>query len=435
MRFGRAACIAAASVCIASGAFAQPKVKPSASLSAETVAARQKIFGVENVDAKTGATPKDQVVMSWLTNTTFAVSLLGRVVLLDSYVTRLEVKPGRTPFVIKDMVDLMPEAIMVGHGHFDHSDNAAYIAKKTGATIYASPETCDSMQATVTRMYNDPTGVVGGGKIIDDDHPVNCVPVVSRASAPGSEVAKLDFLEPLTCVIAFKHMHSASVPFDTTWGPAMPFTPNVTRDTRDAQMYPAGSPLTPPSNVANRVPGQMDIRSATAGDLGIGGPISILYQFVVRRGPNYFTLLWHNTSGPLKEGIAPDGNWGPAIGTQVFDLFDRIPRTDVQIGSVSTAGLLTNGMRDVMMYSQHLQPKVFFPGHMTTGTNGVGESSSPEMYWTFKQQKAFMGINDGPEVRWLNDPIDYLRPFVFDPNDARWADPKKDPGVAEFCGK
>jgi hypothetical protein len=38
-------------------------------------------------------------------------------------------------------------------------------------------------------------------------------------------------------------------------------------------------------------------------------------------------------------------------------------------------------------------------------------------------------------VRWLNDPIDYLRPFVFDPNDARWADPKKDPGVAEFCGK
>jgi hypothetical protein len=65
------------------------------------VAARQKVFGIENVDANTGAVKKDKVIFSWLTNTTYAVSVLGRVIMLDSYVTRLELTPGRTPFVVQ----------------------------------------------------------------------------------------------------------------------------------------------------------------------------------------------------------------------------------------------------------------------------------------------------------------------------------------------
>src|SRR5262245_20494921 len=54
------------------------------------IAARQKFFGIENVNASTGAVKSDKVILSWATNTTFAVSVLGRVILLDSYVTRLE---------------------------------------------------------------------------------------------------------------------------------------------------------------------------------------------------------------------------------------------------------------------------------------------------------------------------------------------------------
>jgi hypothetical protein len=75
------------------------------------------------------------------------------------------------------------------------------------------------------------------------------------------------------------------------------------------------------------------------------------------------------------------------------------------------------------------------PGHMTTGTNGVGQSSSPELYWTYKQSKAAFGWtpDQGPEVRWLNDPIDYLRPFVYTPSDARWNDPSKVSRVAKWC--
>src|SRR5271170_1030456 len=107
------------------------------------VAARSKIFGPENVNQKNGEVNTSRVIISWLSNASFAAAANGHVMLLDSYVTRLEIAPGRTPFVIQDLLDLMPEAILLGHGHFDHADNAAYIAQETGATIYASPETCD----------------------------------------------------------------------------------------------------------------------------------------------------------------------------------------------------------------------------------------------------------------------------------------------------
>jgi L-ascorbate metabolism protein UlaG (beta-lactamase superfamily) len=97
--------------------------------------ARAKIFGIENVDARTGALPKDKVIFSWLGHNTGAVSLRGRVIMLDTYIARLEVTPGRTPIVIKDLVDMKPEALFIGHGHGDHADNAAFLAAKTGATI------------------------------------------------------------------------------------------------------------------------------------------------------------------------------------------------------------------------------------------------------------------------------------------------------------
>jgi L-ascorbate metabolism protein UlaG (beta-lactamase superfamily) len=131
-------------------AAAAPHVDP------EAVAARRRFFGPENVDAR-GHLPKDKVIFSWLTNASFAAAIAGRVVLLDTFVTRLEVVPGRVPFVIKDIVDLQPEAIFLGHGHSDHADNAAYIAAKTGATIFASEETCAAMRADFERMRNDST--------------------------------------------------------------------------------------------------------------------------------------------------------------------------------------------------------------------------------------------------------------------------------------
>src|SRR2546425_12273317 len=159
------------------------------------VAARQKFFGIENVDER-GRVDKGKVIFSWATNTTYAVSVQGRIILLDSYINRPELPTTpldtrRTPILPQDFVALRPEAIFLGHGHGDHADNAAYVAKWTNATIYASSETCDVMQLDVTRMWNDPNLVNGGGKIIPNGDPVKCVAGVPPAPPPGEDTGTL----------------------------------------------------------------------------------------------------------------------------------------------------------------------------------------------------------------------------------------------------
>ena len=162
-----------------SGSLAGPAAGAGKSKDAALIAARQKFFGSENVNDKTGKVREDRVAFSWLTNATFAAAMKGHVVLLDSFVTRLEVMPGRTPFVIQDLVDLRPEAIFLGHGHFDHADNAAYIAQQTGAVIYATPETCDNMHIDATNNFNN------GYTLVPT---VNCKTITDRGSTPGKEI-------------------------------------------------------------------------------------------------------------------------------------------------------------------------------------------------------------------------------------------------------
>ena len=147
--------------------------------------ARVKIFGLENVDAATGAVKKDKVVFSWLGHISGAVSMLGRVVLLDSYIPRLEVTPGRTPFVIKDLVDIKPEAIFIGHGHSDHADNAVFIAAKTGATLYMTPEACGTAQTALARMKADTFMQADPFYAIAPATTVTCVPITTAGSTPG----------------------------------------------------------------------------------------------------------------------------------------------------------------------------------------------------------------------------------------------------------
>ena len=126
-RFKLTACAVLAMVAFASGA-------PAKDADPALVNARQKFFGVENVDEQ-GNVKKDKVIFSWATNTTYVVSVQGRVMMLDSYLLHAELPTAgpidkrRTKALPKDFVDLRPEAIFLGHGHGDHADNAAYVAR------------------------------------------------------------------------------------------------------------------------------------------------------------------------------------------------------------------------------------------------------------------------------------------------------------------
>ncbi len=415
------------------------------------IAARSKIFGAENVDQRNGQVDPSRVIFSWLTNASFAVAANGHVMLLDSYVTRLEIMPGRTPFVIQDLVELMPEAIFLGHGHFDHADNAAYIAQQTGATIYASPETCDNMAIDANNNFTNGYTPVSS---------VTCIPLTERGSLPGAQMVRIDDFEPDLRIEVFKHLHSTNtgvndpdaVPVAATVGGVCTPTathgntfPSNLQDPRDPLLFAAGTLLEPT---------YLNIATSRQGP---GGPIALFYVFTVR-GPHNFKFVWHNSTGDIVDSCALPNNdaadggtpWEPpqsttgcfpgvtvngmTVGANLASIMDNLGHVDVEIGSVVSLGYNQNGERDIVSYIAHVKPKVFIPNHVTavavegsslewkvgfydalrapsgfstSSPNGATYSAIPEANW--------------PEVDWIVDPNDYLRPLVFTPSDKRWA--------------
>jgi hypothetical protein len=450
-------------LCTSSVALAAPPPKDVDR--ATLVQARQKFFGIENVDAK-GRLDAEKVFFSWASNTTYVVAAAGHVFLLDSYINRPElpttpIDRRRTPILPQDFVNARPEAIFLGHGHGDHADNAAYVAKWTGAPIYASPETCDVMQQDVIRMWNDPNTINGGVKIIPDGDPVNCIGVVPRNSPPGEYTGTLDNptggsttvrripqFDPQICVLTFKHVHSGTAPVDNSF----PHTPlNNLGDPRYSgrvittptpaitypAMFPTLTPFTPPGNAALRVAGQMD--TTTTGFGGSAGIIEIFYHFVIRGPGHNFTFSWVNSAGPVKEGIGTGSpglislaqyndpvNNGPAIalageiGKGLFSIMDRIQHPDVLLGSIVSLGASNNQQRDIIMYTQHLKPKVYYPGHLTDVAQ-AGSALYHKINW--RETAVNMGFpqSDWPEFRLQVDPNDFMVPQIFNPKDDRWS--------------
>lgn len=418
--------------------------KNSNEASDATIAARVKFFGANNVDPNTGAVRDDLVILSWATNSTEVASIKGRIVLLDTYINRPELPPApgqpdlrRSPLSPQDFIDLQPEAIFLGHGHGDHADNAAYIAKWLDIPIYSTPETCAVMQQDVARMFNDPNAVNGGVKIIPNGNPVTCIPLVTAGSVPGAEIVHVDQLEPVACIVAFKHIHSGSVPPDKDFPSFGPGSANQIIPTSDPRelgptgtagkgtLYPSLTSLTPG---ATPVPGQMNL--TTTGFGGTAGPISMFYQFILR-GDNNFTFVWHNTTGPLKEGVGSDpGLPSPAVGAHLFAIMDSLPQTDVEFGSIVTLDVTNNGTRDSILYQQHIRPQVWVPMHQTDAT----PISSALIYKNgFLKQQVAMNALVRPEIHWKTDPDDFLKTEIFDPKDPRWA--KHDTGheINQFC--
>jgi L-ascorbate metabolism protein UlaG (beta-lactamase superfamily) len=431
---------------------------------AATIAARSRIFGSENVDQRSGKVDESRVIFSWLTNSTYAVAAKGHVFLLDTFVTRLETTPGRTPIVIEDLVDLRPEALMLGHGHFDHADNAAFIAAETGAVIYASAATCDNMAIDATNNFNR-----GYTRVAT----VTCVSLTGRDTLPGNEIVSVRQFEPDIRISVFKHLHSTNtgaddpnaVPIAAAVGGVCQPTrtkgntfPCNLADSRDTLLFPAGTPLSTVMNISTSRQGG-------------GGPVALFFVFTVN-GKNHFRFVWHNSTGDIVDSCALPNNQprpnplpnpppplqpfyppqqtdgcfptsatvnGKTVGANLAAIMDSLRPVDVQLGSVVSLGFNQNGERDTISYIAHLRPKVFIPAHVTAV---AVESSSlewkvgffdalaaPSSFSTSSATGATYSAipkAEWPEVPWLVDPNDYLRPLVYTPSDDRWAKGDRD---------
>ena len=133
------------------------------------------------------------------------------------------------------------------------------------------------------------------------------------------------------------------------------------------------------------------------------GIIAVAWQ--IRVGE--FALLWEDTTGYVVGNCAVRGEIGC---DRVPQAFANLPaRTDVRVGAIAVAG------RSV--FSQHtnaVREKLFIPVHH----DACGYMAKKDL----DAEVAKLPAEIRPKVWFLNDPGDYLRPIVLDPNAKAWRD-------------
>jgi L-ascorbate metabolism protein UlaG (beta-lactamase superfamily) len=118
--------------------------------------------------------PRAAATVEWFGTTTFRVRHAGLDLFFDGYLDRL---PGLDPVGLSVAEVGRADFVFVSHAHFDHLCGVAPIARATGATVVASPES-----ARVLRQDGVPEGqllMVTGGET------VRCGPAASVKVLPA----------------------------------------------------------------------------------------------------------------------------------------------------------------------------------------------------------------------------------------------------------
>lgn len=318
------------------------------------MAARRRFFGTANVNSRTGAVHPGKIILSWIGVSGFAMAFRGTVVLLDAWVPR-GLTSGYVPTTPGELAQLQPEAIFIGHGHFDHAGDAAEIAAASGAVVVGTRQQCDQVRRQARPWQQ-----------------IRTQPVGDESDAPGTRrdvtIAGID-----TTVMT--HVHSA------------PHLPDLRDPSRPLLVVPGLCSLVQNPTTLSDI---LDL--ATHASDEEGG--ALLYQF---RGGST-SITWHDSSGPIPEE-APE----------LMEGLRALPATTVQIGALQGFNQYTNGLRDPRLYIEALRPKVFVPSHHDNWMPLISTQGSAyeEPLMT---EIARLPPASRPQVRFLSDPEDYVQP-------------------------
>jgi hypothetical protein len=343
-------------------------------VSNETILARQKFFGLDSVDPKTGAMRTDRVIMSWTGSSAYAASFKGHVVLLDSWLARggkwASFKyMGATP---DELAALKPELVLIGHTHNDHTaDLPKVIRANPDALIVGTAEHCRDIKLEVT------------------DVGFNCLPIFAEGAELGTitELSGRNYLLPGVDITAIKHPHS-SAPVDPVADPVFPWSPALCKTTPGLALADY-----PPDPV-------IDYKGWPS---PASGRISIIYQFRI----GDFALLWENTAGYI------EGNCHQAVDApgceKVPAALASLPQTDVRFASV-----VVSGKSVLFQHNRAVRERLFIPSHY----DACGYFAKKPL----EDAVAEIPEETRPVMWFFTDPGDYLRPIVFDWNAKIWKD-------------
>ncbi len=353
---------------VGDGAAAKARYLPERQ-SKETIKARQKYFGFDNVNPRTGAVRTDRVIMSWVGVSTFAASFKGHVVMLDGYLAyaRTGTWGNSTEYLgtdAKEYATINPVAYLFGHGHSDHMGHLPEILSYLPSLpMFGVEEHCNDIRARMAPAV------------------VNCTAIVPAGAQFGAQAVLPANLLPGVELRAVKHPHSARS-LDLANDPPFSTMQAVVRPCIAYSLYPPnGSEPSP-----------------------FGGPtsgvLSLAWQFKVGN----FALGWSDTTGDIS-GSRPVAGLG--TGAEVVSVFQSWPQTHVLFGSIAVSPR--------RIFNQHINaiaPQLFIPIHHDPCAFDVKRELDDQMKTLPEALR--------PQVWYISDPGDYVRPLVFDPNAAGW---------------
>ena len=232
------------------------------SLSPEVKAARLRLLGPDAMDPEV-------VRIWWVGVSSFIVSMKGHLFLLDAWEI-VGLHADYLPIGREDLAAIKPEAIFVGHGHFDHAADVGYVAGNSGALVVGGDTVCD-----IARQR-------AAGQGLKADFP--CVQLgTSRSPAPGSTLS-LKVWEDLPPVIAVAHTHSAAEPADLLeGGRPLVYIPEV---------------LTFATYLNTSPQEALMFLGTLRDDGGVGQPEGGTWAYHFRFDD--FALFWHDSTGVMK---------------------------------------------------------------------------------------------------------------------------------------
>jgi len=260
-----------------------------------------------------GAVPRNPhtLAVRWIGYSNFELVYRGHILLLDAYYDRGSVYPS-LGFKAGDIE--RADAILIGHGHFDHMSDAASVGAKTGATVVGAP-------VTTEKLASQP---------IDSKQ-------VKTVSGRGGEIFKIAgfTIEP----ILGRH----GEPPASIVGPI------------DAALKEVNKPLT-----EEEAAEQNAIRQRGTSDRRVIAEGTIAYLITLDDG---FRIMYRDSGGRITE--------------QEKAAMERVGRIDLALVAVAASYLNTLTAEQAIEHMRTYRTDVYMPAHHDAPNNGLWRAIEP----------------------------------------------------------
>ncbi len=309
------------------------------------------------------------VTLNWIGVSSFIVTIRRHVLLFDAWEI-LGLHADYMPIGREELAGLEPEAILLGHGHFDHAGDAGYVAGRGGAAVLASYEQCGEVKEDAAAEGNAEN--------------FRCVITGSQTTPAFGARRRVRLFRDLPKITVLKGVHSAPGP-PSERNPADPFLP---------VFDPA-----PYIEHLNTDPAEM-LRFIDY----FGDPEGGTRMYHLRLGR--FTLLFGDSAGPLHEHKRLRVNLG------------RLPGcVDVLASAILGFDQPVAGLAAPRRYVRRAKPKVFLPTH---GDAWAPVISGGQAAYRDELAAQLAGLRSRPRVDYLLDPQDYMKARSYRVGANRW---------------